>query len=62
MLAEPHDPESLSRQVARVLADPRLARRLVRAGRLKVDAQFDIATNAARLATLFPRNLSSVVG
>jgi glycosyltransferase involved in cell wall biosynthesis len=62
LLAETRDPASLARAIERLLGDPVLAKRLVRAGRSRVDAQFDIATNAGRLASLFPCNVSSVVG
>jgi glycosyltransferase involved in cell wall biosynthesis len=62
LLAETRDPASLARAIERLLGDPVLARRLVRAGRSRVDAQFDIRTNAGRLASLFPGNASSVAG
>ena len=54
LLATPRDPRSLSQQIVRMLVDPEMRRRLAEAGRLKVEDEFDIRKNAARLASLFP--------
>ena len=54
LLAEARNPHSLALQVRRLLHDPELGERLAEAGRLKVEDEFNIRKNAARLADLFP--------
>ena len=54
LLAEARNPHSLALQVRRLLHDPGLGERLAEAGRLKVEDEFNIRKNAARLADLFP--------
>lgn len=58
LLVEPRDAAALAAAIERLQADPRLARRLGRAGRALVLKEFDQAENAARLAALFERSLS----
>ena len=54
LLAEARNPHSLAFQVRRLLHDAELGERLAEAGRLKVEDEFNIRKNAARLADLFP--------
>lgn len=54
LLAEPRNPHSLALQIRRLLGDVQLRTRLAEAGRLKVEDEFNIKKNAARLASLFP--------
>lgn len=54
LLAEPRNPHSLAYQIRRLLFDEELRERLSEAGRLKVEDEFNIRKNAARLAELFP--------
>jgi glycosyltransferase involved in cell wall biosynthesis len=54
LLAEPRNPHSLAYQIRRLLFDEELRGRLSEAGRLKVEDEFNIRKNAARLAELFP--------
>ena len=54
LLAEPRNPHSLAYQIRRLLLDEELRQRLSEAGRLKVEDEFNIRKNAARLAELFP--------
>lgn len=54
LLAEARNPHSLAFQVRKLLHDPELGLRLAEAGRLKVEDEFNIRKNAARLADLFP--------
>lgn len=52
-LVPPGNLEALSDAIAAVLADPPRARAMGEAGRAKVEAEFDIATQAARISRLF---------
>lgn len=54
LLATPRDPASLAQQIERLLVDPALRQRLAAAGRVKVENDFEIGKNVARLAGLFP--------
>jgi colanic acid/amylovoran biosynthesis glycosyltransferase len=58
-LAEQGDPVSLQAALERVLEDPAKSREWAEAGRAKVEAEFDIASSALRLAELFRASLSS---
>ncbi len=60
MLAAPRSPQSLVEQIERILSDSALRQRIAEAGRLKVEDEFNIHKNAARLASLFPPVASSV--
>lgn len=53
LLVPPGDVESLTAAIRRLAADPALRARMGAHGREKVRAEFDIALEAARLATLF---------
>jgi glycosyltransferase involved in cell wall biosynthesis len=53
LLAAPGNPGSLAAAVDRVIQDPALASRLAAAGRLKVEAEFDVARSAETLHALF---------
>ena len=52
LLAPQRDPAALSRAIERVLADLPLRQRLAAAGYAKVDAEFNIRKNAARMGEL----------
>lgn len=58
LLTAPRDPSALADAIQRMLSDPILQARLVQAGRAKIEAEFDIGTNAARLAALFAASRS----
>jgi glycosyltransferase involved in cell wall biosynthesis len=49
LLVPPADPERIADAVERLIHDPDLRRRIGRAGRETVMAEFDQATNARRL-------------
>lgn len=50
-----HDPAALAGAIRRCLDDPAAARALARAGRERVEQQFDLRTNVAQLRELFAR-------
>jgi glycosyltransferase involved in cell wall biosynthesis len=52
LLVPQNQPEALAGAIRRVLAEPALAEALVRAGRTRVERDFDSRTNVARLRTL----------
>ena len=52
LLVEPRNSDALSAAIKRLLDDPALAARLARAGRQKVERQFDITVNCTRLVAL----------
>jgi glycosyltransferase involved in cell wall biosynthesis len=52
-LVEPGDVEGLAAALERLAADPHTAAAMGRAGRVKVQAEFDLRRNAATLADLF---------
>lgn len=54
-LVPPGDAASLTERLERLVADPALRQRFGDAGRAKVAASFDIATEVAKLRTLFTR-------
>jgi colanic acid/amylovoran biosynthesis glycosyltransferase len=55
LLVPPGDPAALARSLTRLVADPRLRRRLARAGRELVVREFDVHCNARELAARFGR-------
>lgn len=52
LLVEPGDPAALADATTRVLVDHHMARRLAKAGRRKVERDFDLAVNSRRVAEL----------
>lgn len=58
LLVEPDDPAALAAALARLLADPELARRLAAAGRELVVAEFNSQRSATRLLELFTEAIS----
>jgi glycosyltransferase involved in cell wall biosynthesis len=55
LLVQPGDAAGLAAALRRLADDPELAVRLGRAGREKVEREFDLDTNAALLARRFTR-------
>jgi glycosyltransferase involved in cell wall biosynthesis len=53
LLAEPEDPASLRAAMERLLSEPERSARMVAAGRLLVEREFDVERSAERLARLF---------
>lgn len=53
LLVPERDPAALAAALRRLLADPALRRRLADAGRARVEADFDVRANVARLHALF---------
>jgi colanic acid/amylovoran biosynthesis glycosyltransferase len=53
LLVPPHRPEALAAAIRRVLSEPDWAHALVRAGRGRVEREFDLEANVARLRSLF---------
>jgi glycosyltransferase involved in cell wall biosynthesis len=49
----PGDPDAIAAAIERLLADPGLAASYARAGRARIEAEFDLDRNAARLSALF---------
>jgi glycosyltransferase involved in cell wall biosynthesis len=58
LLVEPRNPAALAEAIERLRREPQLGRRLGRAGHSLVLREFDLSTNAARLAELFEGSLS----
>jgi glycosyltransferase involved in cell wall biosynthesis len=56
VLVEPGDVAALAAALERLAGDPRAAARMGRAGRVKVQAEFDLRRNAVTLAELFQRS------
>jgi glycosyltransferase involved in cell wall biosynthesis len=52
LLVPPHQPEALAAAIRRVLSEPAWADALVRAGRGRVEREFDLEANVARLRAL----------
>ena len=52
LLVPQHHPEALAAAIRRVLAEPAWAESLVRAGRARVEREFDLEANVARLRAL----------
>lgn len=57
LLVEPRAPDEIALALRRLQADPGLRERLGAAGRLKVEREFSLDTNAAELARYFVREL-----
>lgn len=53
LLVPPADPMALADALARLADDPSLAERLARAGRARIERDFELAGNVERLAALF---------
>jgi glycosyltransferase involved in cell wall biosynthesis len=53
LLVSENDPAALADAIERVLRDPGLAARLGRAGRARVEREFDLVANTRRLRALF---------
>jgi glycosyltransferase involved in cell wall biosynthesis len=53
LLVREHDPAALAGAIERLLRDPGLAARLGRAGRVRVEREFDLVANTRRLRALF---------
>ena len=53
LLVEPGDPAALADALERLLRDRELARRLASSGRATIEREFDLRSNAARLADRF---------
>ena len=53
LLVREHDPAALAGAIERLLRDPGLAARLGRAGRVRVERDFDLVANTRRLRALF---------
>lgn len=60
LLTAPADPGAFAREIARLIDDPELRRRLGEAGRRRVLQQFDIRSNAARLIDIFSAHPGAV--
>ncbi|MGH8978139.1 MAG: glycosyltransferase [Acidimicrobiia bacterium] len=58
VLVEPKDTRGLASAIARVVDDDNLARRLSDLGRARVEKEFDLVTQADRLADLFEGSLA----
>ncbi|MDD2768032.1 MAG: glycosyltransferase family 4 protein [Methylococcus sp.] len=59
LLVTPSDTEGLAAAIERLMDDPELCRRLVKAGRAKVLADYELNGSIARLAQVFTRRLSA---
>jgi glycosyltransferase involved in cell wall biosynthesis len=53
LLAQPGDPADLAAQMQRLLTDEPLRAQVAAAGRLKVEQEYDLHSNARQLAELF---------
>jgi glycosyltransferase involved in cell wall biosynthesis len=60
LLVAPSDAEALAAAIARLIDDPALRRRIAAAARRRVDADFHLERNAARLGSLFARRLEAL--
>ena len=58
LLVHASDAAALAAAIARLMDQPELRRQLGKAGREKVLADFDLATNMAKLAGIFRRRLA----
>jgi len=60
LLVAPSDAEALAAAIARLIDDPSLRARIAAAARRRVDADFNLERNAARLGSLFARRLEAI--
>ena len=60
LLVAPSDAEALAAAIARLIDDPGLRARIAAAARRRVDADFHLERNAARLGSLFARRLEAL--
>ena len=60
LLVAPSDAEALAAAIARLIDDPALRARIAAAARRRVDADFHLERNAARLGHLFARRLEAL--
>jgi glycosyltransferase involved in cell wall biosynthesis len=60
LLVAPSDADALAASVARLIDDPSLRARIAAAARRRVDADFNLERNAARLGSLFARRLEAI--
>jgi glycosyltransferase involved in cell wall biosynthesis len=60
LLVTPSDAEALAASVARLIDDPSLRARIAAAARRRVEADFNLERNAARLGSLFARRLEAI--
>jgi glycosyltransferase involved in cell wall biosynthesis len=58
LLVPPRDPEALASALRRLGDEPALRERMGRAGREKVEREFDVRTNAAELVRRFRAHAS----
>ncbi len=58
-LADPEHPEDFAEKAARLLLEPDLAERMVRAARMRVEAEFDMQANARALSDEFKARLDA---
>jgi colanic acid/amylovoran biosynthesis glycosyltransferase len=59
LVVAPGRADALARAIERLAADPALRRRMGRAGRAKVEAEFDSATSATQLAAAFAAQIGA---
>jgi glycosyltransferase involved in cell wall biosynthesis len=57
ILVPPSDPDLLAGAVESLMDDPELRMRLARAGRRKIEEEYNLTRNAARLRSIFERRL-----
>jgi glycosyltransferase involved in cell wall biosynthesis len=60
LLVAPSDAEALAAAVARLIDDPALRTRIAAAARRRIDADFHLERNTARLGSLFARRLEAL--
>ena len=60
LLVAPSDAEALATAIARLIDDPALRARIAAAARRRVDTDFHLERNAARLGSLFARRLETL--
>jgi len=60
LLVAPSDAEALAAAIARLIDDPALRARIAAAARRRIDADFHLERNTARLGSLFARRLEAL--